>query len=128
MTEQPSERPNTGKPQKQPYGPGLLMVFGLGLVVAAIYIVYALYSLGEAEAWREQGEEWKIPANWAAAVVALGIAVYLFALAAKRAKGRAAGGATGGPASPQVPETPVVPEPPDAGEAPTDESPDDTEP
>lgn len=88
MPDQPSKPPASGKPKKTPYSPGVLMVFGLGLLIVA---AWCGYDLATKEEWQKEGMTGTILFNWVGMVAFGLVAVYLFVLAAKRAKGGAAG-------------------------------------
>ncbi len=102
MPDQPSESSAADRPEKQPYGPGILMVLGLFLLLVS---AWCGYDLATKEEWQEEGKTGTIYFNWAG-LIGFGLAaVYTFILAAKRAKGGTEGpAATGGPAPPEVPE------------------------
>jgi len=70
---------------KQPYGPGMLMIYGLALLALAAYCAYDLFG-GTAEEWRAQGKEWYVTMNWVVMIAAILAAVYAWVLAAIRAK------------------------------------------
>jgi heme/copper-type cytochrome/quinol oxidase subunit 2 len=70
---------------KQPYGPGLLMIYGLALLALAAYCAYDLLG-GTAEEWRAQGKEWYVTLNWVIMIVAILAAIYAWVLAAIRSK------------------------------------------
>ena len=70
---------------KQPYGPGLLMVFGLFLLALAAYCAYDLFG-GAADEWRAGGKEWYVTLNWVIMIAAILAAVYAWVLAAIRSK------------------------------------------
>ncbi|HET6441513.1 MAG TPA: hypothetical protein VFH53_03975 [Phycisphaerae bacterium] len=70
---------------KQPYGPGLLMIYGLALLAMAAYCAYDLFG-GAAEEWRAEGKEWYVTLNWVIMIAAILGAVYAWVLAAIRAK------------------------------------------
>jgi len=97
-----------GRPPKKPYGPGMLIIFGIVCLIIGIYILYALYPGGEAETWTDEGKQWKIYFNWGAAVVAFLAAIYSFVLAGMRSKK--------GLPEPPAPAAPP-PAPPGGGEA-----------
>jgi len=99
MTDQPSQEPDTNKPKKRPFGPGLLMVFGFGLLIVA---AWCGYDLATKEEWQVEGQTGTIIFNWVGMVAFGLVAVYLFVLAAKRSKG----GAGGMPAAPPKLEPP----------------------
>ena len=79
--------PMTGKEavptKKTRYGPGLLMVFGLALLVVA---AWCGYDLSTREEWVKEGRTGAILFNWGGMIVAAAAAVYAFILAAVRAK------------------------------------------
>ncbi len=80
---------NTGgadRPEKQPYGPGMLIIFGIGFLALGGYVLYAVYLGGEAEAWEKDEEHWKIYFNWGGAAAAAVIGIYCVILAAIRSK------------------------------------------
>ena len=70
---------------KQPYGPGMLMIYGLASLALAAYCAYDLFG-GPAEEWRAEGKEWYVTLNWAVMILAILAAVYAWILAAIRAK------------------------------------------
>ena len=70
---------------KQPYGPGLLMIYGLALLALAAYCAYDLFG-GAAEEWRAEGKEWYVTLNWVIMIVAILAAIYAWVLAAIRSK------------------------------------------
>ena len=70
---------------KQPYGPGLLMIFGLFLLAMAAYCAYDLFG-GTADEWRAEGKEWYVTLNWVIMIAAILAAIYAWVLAAIRAK------------------------------------------
>ena len=72
---------------KQPYGPGLLMVFGLFLLALAAYCAYDLFGGPAEEEWGPgSGKEWYVPLNWVIMIVTTLAAIYAWVLAAIRAK------------------------------------------
>ena len=84
MAETDSKTPDTPQPAAKPYGPGLLMVFGLACAIFAAWCGWELYTKVYQQ---DQGKDalW-IAFNWAGAVgFAIG-AVYCFVLATKRSK------------------------------------------
>ena len=106
MPDQPPESSAADRPEKKPYGPGILMVLGLFLLLVA---AWCGYDLATKEEWQEEGKTTAIYFNWAG-MIGFGIAaVYTFVLAARRATGgEERPPAAGGPASPEVPERPAV--------------------
>jgi hypothetical protein len=74
-------------PAKQPYGPGVLMVLGLGLLVLAGWCGYDLYAREE---WVEEGHTGTIMMNWGGLIAGAVGSVYVFALAVIRSR-KAAG-------------------------------------
>ena len=88
MTNPSPHQPATGGPKKQPYGPGILMVLGLFMLVIA---AWCGYDLATKEEWQEEGKTGAIVFNWAGMIVFGLAAVYAFVLAAIRSKGAAAG-------------------------------------
>ena len=90
MAENPNVGPQAEAPARQPYGPGPLMVFGLGFVALGAYCFFDLFIRGMPDEWRKAGNDWYIPLNWVIMVVAAVCATYLFVLAARRSKSTAA--------------------------------------
>jgi len=70
---------------KQPYGPGMLMIYGLALLALAAYCAYDLFG-GPADEWRAEGKEWYVTLNWIVMVLAVLGAIYAWVLAAIRSK------------------------------------------
>jgi len=70
---------------KQPYGPGLLMIYGLALLALAAYCAYDLFG-GAADEWRAAGKEWYVTLNWVIMIAAILGAIYAWVLAAIRSK------------------------------------------
>jgi hypothetical protein len=128
MSDQPSPPPASDAPEKKPFGPGMLLLLGFGLLALAGWCFKdVVYPADAAEEWRKEGETFNIYLNWAVMVGGALGAAYAFVLAAQRWKTGGDGGqappATGGPASPEVPERPAVSLGPDAGSAPAPEAP-----
>jgi hypothetical protein len=90
MADNPNVRSQSDAPARQPYGPGPLMVFGLGCVALAAYCFLDLFVRGMPEEWHKAGNDWYVPLNWVIMIAAAIGAVYLFVLAAKRSKNPAA--------------------------------------
>jgi hypothetical protein len=86
MADNPNIGPKPESPARQPYGPGPLMVFGLGLLALAVYCFADLFIRGMPDEWRKAGNDWYIPLNWVIMIAAAIGAIYLFVLAAKRSK------------------------------------------
>jgi len=104
MTDQPSRETDTNKPAKQPYGPGILLLLGIGLLaLAAFCFKDVVYPASKAEEWRQEGAVFTIYLNWAVMIGGALTAVYAFVLAAKRAKGSGAGGTPSAPPRPEPP-------------------------
>jgi len=93
MSENPTQNPSP-QPKREPYGPGLLILFGVGLLLLAGYCTI--------DASTQQGRETSfIVMNWVGAVASGLAAVYCFALAvvrSRKAKAPGAGGPGGGAA------------------------------
>ena len=70
---------------KQPYGPGVLMIYGLFLLALVAYCAYDLFG-GPADEWRAEGKEWYVTLNWVIMIVAILAAIYAWVLAAIRSK------------------------------------------
>jgi len=88
MADDSNARSQPEAPARQPYGPGPLMIFGLGFLGLAAYCFADLFVRGMPEEWRKAGSDWyNIPLNWAAMLAAAVGAIYLFVLAVKRSKG-----------------------------------------
>jgi hypothetical protein len=90
MAQNPNAGPQPEAPARQPYGPGPLMIFGLGSLALAVYCFLDLFIRGMPEEWRKAGNDWYIPMNWAVMIAAALGAIYLFVLAVKRSKSPAA--------------------------------------
>jgi hypothetical protein len=73
-------------PERKPYGPGPLMVFGLALLVVSGYCFYDLFLGGKAEEWAKAGSQGTIIMNWGGMVAAAAAAVYCFVMAVRRSK------------------------------------------
>ncbi|MCX5655160.1 MAG: hypothetical protein NTY65_10985 [Planctomycetota bacterium] len=86
MADNPNVGPKPESPARQPYGPGPLMVFGLGLLALAVYCFADLFIRGMPDEWRKAGNDWYIPLNWVIMIAAAIGAIYLFVLATKRSK------------------------------------------
>jgi len=133
MTDQPPQKPTQGRPKKKPYSPGVLMLLGIFLLaLAAFCFKDVVYPADAAEEWRKENRHFTIYLNWGVMVAGGLLAVYAFALAAKRSKGGAAGAAPTPPSEPRDTgrpgagdATPPAPEPSGAessgGETPGDE-------
>jgi len=81
MAEASPKPSGSGEPAKKPYGPGVLMVIGLFLVLVA---AWCAYDLATREEWEKEGRTGTILFNWAG-LVGFGVgALYSFGLAAKR--------------------------------------------
>jgi len=82
--------PPPGSPEPparpQPYGPGLLMIFGLALVALAAYCFLDLFVRGMPEEWRKEGKDWYIQMNWVVMIASAAGAAYAFVLAALRSR------------------------------------------
>ena len=83
MEETPTTSQKASPTKKAPYGPGVLMVFGLALVAVAVWCGYDLHAKEE---WVKEGRTGTILFNWAGLIIAAIAAVYTFILAAVRAK------------------------------------------
>jgi len=88
MAEGDTNTGGEGRPPKNPYGPGMLIIFGIVFFIIGGYVLYALYPGGEAAGWEKDEEYWKVQFNWAAAIVAFGAGICSFILAAVRSKKR----------------------------------------
>jgi hypothetical protein len=86
MADNPNVRSQPEAPARQPFGPGPLMVFGLGSAALAAYCFLDLFVRGMPEEWHKAGNDWYVPLNWVVMIAAVIGAVYLFVLAAKRSK------------------------------------------
>ena len=80
------------KPAKEPWSPGMLLLAGIVLAGLAFYCFYDLFIGPAAETWRQQGNDWYVPLNWAIMVVSAAGMVWAFVLARVRSKKKAAGG------------------------------------
>ena len=89
MAENPNATQQPETPAAQPYGPGLLMIFGLGFVTLAGYCFFDLFVRGMPDEWRKAGNDWYIPMNWGVMIASVIGAIYLFVLAVKRSKSSA---------------------------------------
>ncbi|MBE3100256.1 MAG: hypothetical protein IMZ44_24305 [Planctomycetes bacterium] len=85
-TQPPSPPSQQEPPKPQPYGPGLLMIFGLGLTVLAAYCFLDLFVRGMPEEWRKAGNDWYIPMNWVVMIASAAGAAYAFVVAALRSR------------------------------------------
>ena len=85
-TQPPSPPSQQEPPKPQPYGPGLLMIFGLALTVLAAYCFLDLFVRGMPEEWRKAGNDWYIPMNWAVMIASAAGAAYAFVVAAVRSR------------------------------------------
>ena len=101
MAENLPEDRTEDKPAKQPYGPGVLMILGLFMVVIA---AWCAYDLATQEAWQKEGRTGAIAFNWAGLVIFSVAAVYTFVLAAKRSRGEAEAGGSALPPPPGAPD------------------------
>jgi len=100
MAETPIPEAEKKTAKAPPYGPGMLMVFGLALLALALWCFYDLFVGGAGKEWAVKGNQGTIMFNYAGMIGGALGAVYAFVLAAVRArkKGDAdAGGQTGGP-------------------------------
>ncbi len=90
--EAPQEEPRTPS-KKEPYGPGVLIIFGVVmLVVVGFCFKDVVYPATAAEEWRTQpGHAWYIPLNWVVMFAGAAAALYCFALAAVRSRRLKAG-------------------------------------
>ena len=70
----------------QPYGPGLLMAFGLGLLAFAAWCFYDLYLGGAGEKWQTEGSVSTLWFNRIGMAVGVVGAAYAFILAAMRSR------------------------------------------
>jgi len=86
MADNPKVGTQPEAPRSQPYGPGPLMVFGLGMAALGAYCFFDLFVRGMPDEWRKAGNDWYIPLNWVIMIAAAIGAIYLFVLAAKRSK------------------------------------------
>ena len=89
MAENEPQGQSEKRPAKEPYGAGLLILFGLGLLVIAAFCAKDYFWAGDK--WK--GEEWKVWWNGAAMIVAALVAIYCFVLAFIRPRTKAGGGA-----------------------------------
>ena len=90
-TQPPSPPSQQEPPKPQPYGPGLLMVFGFALLVLAAWAARDLYFKAYTAAAEDKPAVWAdqpitIALNWALLVVAIGGAIYSFILAVRRSR------------------------------------------
>jgi len=121
MSDQPSRQSEADKLQKQPYGPGVLMVLGLFMLIIA---AWCAYDLATQEAWVKEGRTGTILFNWGGLAVFSVAAVYLFILAAKRSKRGTPGEASAPPPAdadrtdPAEPPAAAEPEAPEKKEEP----------
>jgi hypothetical protein len=81
--------------RRQPYGPGLLLFFGLVCLALGAYCLYDLFG-SKGTDWEAKGDLFSIWSNRAALVLGAAGAIYLFVLAAVRSKKPPAGDASGG--------------------------------
>jgi hypothetical protein len=86
MAENPNVGPQPKTPAGQPYGPGPLMIFGLGMLALAVWCFYDLFLGGSGEAWESQGSVGTIWFNRIGMAAGAVGSIYLFILAAKRSK------------------------------------------
>jgi hypothetical protein len=75
----------TGRPPRQPHGPGVLIVFGLALTAVAIWCGIDAFG-AKGDEWRETGETTTLMLNYAGAVIGGVGALYCFVMAAVRAR------------------------------------------
>lgn len=104
MAETDSPTPDAPQPASKPYGPGVLMVFGLACLVVAAWCGWDLY-LFYLAADSDQAKNWSSTTllfNWAGMAGFLIGAIYAFVLAAKRSK---PGGADSPGADAKTPES-----------------------
>jgi predicted Co/Zn/Cd cation transporter (cation efflux family) len=81
--EAPQDKPQT-RPKKEPHGPGVLIIFGVALLLLAGYCLI--------DVTRQSGRELTfIVLNWGGAIVSAVAAVYCFALAVVRSRRSKAG-------------------------------------
>ena len=94
MSDNPTNRepsPPPAESKSAPWGPGPLMIFGLALVGLAVYCAVDLFVRNMPEEWRQAGNAWYIPMNWAIMIAAAVGAGCAFVLAVKRSKEPASG-------------------------------------
>jgi len=89
MAENPNVGPQPEAPAVQPYGPGPLMVFGLGLLALAAWCFYDLFLGSSGEAWEAKGSAGTIWFNRIGMAGGVVGSAYMFILAVKRSKNSA---------------------------------------
>jgi len=85
--EAPQDKPQT-RSKKEPYSPGVLLIFGVALLLLA---GWCLLDLTTRQEWREEGRTLTIALNWGGLIVGVVAAVYCFALAVVRSRRSKAG-------------------------------------
>jgi hypothetical protein len=85
MAENPPQETKTPVPAKEPYGPGLMVVFGLVLLVVAAFCGRDYF--WPSKEWEEA--QWKVWFNGCAMVGGMGGAIYCFVAAAIRSRKKA---------------------------------------
>ncbi len=112
MAEDETKTGGQGRPPKQPYGPGLLMVFGLVLVGLAVWCAYDLFV-----AQKGEGDTAFQAFNYGGVIVGGVAGIYCFILAAVRSKkGMPA------PAAPAAPPSEPAAAAPEPSDTPADEA------
>jgi len=81
--------------QRQRYGPGLLLFFGLVCLFVAVWCAYDLFG-SKGTDWEAKGDMLSIWTNWVALVLGAAGAICLFVLAAVRSRKPPAGDTSGG--------------------------------
>jgi len=79
---EPQDTPRTPT-KKEPYGPGVLLIFGLALLLVAGWCLLDLTTRAE---WHEEGRTGTIVMNWIGLIAGAAAAIYCFALAAVRSR------------------------------------------
>ena len=109
MAENEPKKVPAGPPPRKPYGPGVLMIFGLALLAIAAWC--AKDSFWPPESWIKEQRTGTIWFNKIALIPSLLGAIYAFVLAAIRSR-KGAGGAGEASGADEAGETPGAAEPP----------------
>jgi len=88
VAEAPPNESSTPPKKKEPYSPGVLLIFGVALLLLA---GWCLLDLSSKQEWREEGRTLTIALNWGGLIVGVVAAVYCFALAVVRSRRSKAG-------------------------------------
>jgi len=92
MTQSPEAPKSDAPPAKQPYGPGLMMIFGVCLVAVGVYCGHDAFFRDD---WVKTEQTWKMWFNGACMAAAIIGAIYCFAMALVRSRKAAERAAAG---------------------------------